>query len=326
MKREIEAKIHLTDDEFLKILNRILLSEKNQKIRAENLKILFKTDEYFSQFENIAEREKQEPRVIRLRTEKSVNTDELKKNRNENRFAKISEVNEFLEKIKSRNQNIKKSSETENAFAPAEKSDSATENLSASEKNLAAENLADEKSYFTIKNKRFECGTEINCEDETLVENPEVLRNFFKATRFKKWFSKEKTSFSFFVKKENGFCVQDKDSVQNQEPVPSCRENVPLCRKSVPILQDSVHCPEKSFPPSQDFVLFHAELEIVNGLKYLEIECTDEKIPEKNAFCGLDEIFLDFGLDVSKKDVRSWVEIIQNLPKNKNQGSENADA
>lgn len=271
MKREIEAKIHLTDDEFLKILNRILLSEKNQKIRAENLKILFKTDEYFSQFENMAEHEKQEPRVIRLRTEKSENAREL----NGKRFEKISEVNEFLEKTKSPNQNTK-------------------------------------KSYFTIKNKRFENGTEINCEDETFVENPEVLRNFFKATRFEKWFSKEKTSFSFFVKRENKFRVQDKDSVQKQESVPSCRENVP------PL--------QEVFSPSQDFVFFHAELEIVNGLKYLEIECTDEKIPEKNAFCALDEIFLDFGLDVSKKDVRSWVEIIQNLPENKNQGSENADA
>lgn len=303
MKREIEAKIHLTDDEFLKILNRILLSEKNQKIRAENLKVLFKTDEYFSQFENMTEREKQEPRVIRLRTEKSENADGL----NGKRFEKISEVNEFLEKIKSRNQNTKKSSATENAFTPAKKSDSATENVSASEKNLT-----DEKSYFTIKNKRFENGTEINCEDETLVENPEVLRNFFKATRFEKWFSKEKTSFSFFVKRENKFRVQNKDSVQKQDSVLAHRENVP------PL--------QEVFSPSQDFVLFHAELEIVNGLKYLEIECTDEKIPEKNAFYALDEIFLEFGLDVSKKDVRSWVEIIQNLPENKNQGSENADA
>lgn len=303
MKREIEAKIHLTDDEFLKILNRILLSEKNQKIRAENLKVLFKTDEYFSQFENMTEREKQEPRVIRLRTEKSENADGL----NGKRFEKISEVNEFLEKIKSRNQNTKKSSATENAFTPAEKSDSATENFSASEKNLT-----DEKSYFTIKNKRFENGTEINCEDETLVENPEVLRNFFKATRFEKWFSKEKTSFSFFVKRENKFRVQNKDSVQKQDSVLPHRENVPPLQEVL--------------SPSQDFVLFHAELEIVNGLKYLEIECTDEKIPEKNAFCALDEIFLEFGLDVSKKDVRSWVEIIQNLPENKNQESENADA
>lgn len=294
MKREIEAKIHLTDDEFLKILNRILFSEKNQKIRAENLKILFKTDEYFSQFENQTEREKQEPRVIRLRTEKSENAREL----NGKRFEKISEVNEFLEKTKSPNQNTKKSSETEN--------------ISATEKNLAKENLTDEKSYFTIKNKRFENGTEINCEDETLVENPEVLRNFFKATRFEKWFSKEKTSFSFFVKRENKFRVQNKDSVQKQDSVLPHRENVPPLQEVL--------------SPSQDFVLFHAELEIVNGLKYLEIECTDEKIPEKNAFCGLDEIFLEFGLDVSKKDVRSWVEIIQNLPENKNQESENADA
>ncbi len=315
MKREIEAKIHLTDDEFLKILNRILISEKNQKIRAENLEILFKTDEYFSQFEDRLEREKNEPRVIRLRTEKSENADEL----NGKRFEKISEVNEFLEKTKSRNQNTKKSSATENAFTPAKKSDSETENISASEKNAAKENLTEEKAFFTIKNKRFENGTEINCEDETLVENPEVLRNFFKATRFEKWFSKEKTSFSFFVEHENGFCVQDKDSVQKQEPVLSNRENVPFCRKSDPPL-------EKTFSPSQNSVLFHAELEIVNGLKYLEIECTDEKIPEKIAVGCIDEIFSDFGLDVSRKDIRSWVEIIQNLPENKNQGSENADA
>lgn len=58
---------------------------------------------------------------------------------------------------------------------------------------------------------------------------------------------------------------------------------------------------------------FHLELEKVNGLKYVEIEVTDEAGPGFAA----DEVRLAlgkfvelFGLDSSKRDSRSWMEII----------------
>ena len=55
-----------------------------------------------------------------------------------------------------------------------------------------------EKSYFCIKRKTIENGVEFNSEYETFVENPETLREFFKATGYIKWFQKTKDSLSVF--------------------------------------------------------------------------------------------------------------------------------
>lgn len=52
-----------------------------------------------------------------------------------------------------------------------------------------------EKAFFTIKVKSVDNGIEINREDETFVENPEVLRTFFKSNEYYQWFYKEKQSF-----------------------------------------------------------------------------------------------------------------------------------
>ena len=49
-----------------------------------------------------------------------------------------------------------------------------------------------EKAYFCIKRKTLENGVEFNAEQETFVENPEVLRSFFEATGYIKWFEKKK--------------------------------------------------------------------------------------------------------------------------------------
>lgn len=54
----------------------------------------------------------------------------------------------------------------------------------------------DEKSYFTIKHKTYENGIELNKEDETFIENPDVLREFFLESDYQKWFEKTKLSFS----------------------------------------------------------------------------------------------------------------------------------
>ena len=55
------------------------------------------------------------------------------------------------------------------------------------------EKFADaQKSYFCIKRKTLQNGVEFNAEQETFVENPEVLRSFFEATGYIKWFEKKK--------------------------------------------------------------------------------------------------------------------------------------
>lgn len=58
---------------------------------------------------------------------------------------------------------------------------------------------------------------------------------------------------------------------------------------------------------------FHLELEKVNGLKYVEIENTSSGENQKDEiFAELKKIVSELGLDISKNDSRSWVEIIEN--------------
>ena len=49
-----------------------------------------------------------------------------------------------------------------------------------------------EKSFFCIKRKTIENGVEFNSEKETFVEDADVLRAFFEASGFIKWFEKKK--------------------------------------------------------------------------------------------------------------------------------------
>lgn len=53
-----------------------------------------------------------------------------------------------------------------------------------------------EKAYFCIKQKSIENGIEYNREHETFIENPAVLRAFFAAAGYIKWFEKKKDSLS----------------------------------------------------------------------------------------------------------------------------------
>lgn len=55
-----------------------------------------------------------------------------------------------------------------------------------------------ESAYFTIKEKSLENGIEFNREYETKIDNPDVLRSFFKAAGYKCWFKKIKDSFSTY--------------------------------------------------------------------------------------------------------------------------------
>ena len=54
------------------------------------------------------------------------------------------------------------------------------------------------RSFFCIKEKRVEGGLELNSESETYIENPDVLRAFFAAAGYAKWFEKTKKSLSVF--------------------------------------------------------------------------------------------------------------------------------
>ena len=62
-----------------------------------------------------------------------------------------------------------------------------------------------------------------------------------------------------------------------------------------------------------DAIEFHLELEKVNGLKYVEIEVTDGTAPADEVTAALEKFVTRLGLDVSKKDSRSWMEIINHL-------------
>ena len=56
-----------------------------------------------------------------------------------------------------------------------------------------------EKSFLCIKKKTIENGVEFNSEKETFVEDADVLRAFFEASGFIKWFEKKKDAISVYV-------------------------------------------------------------------------------------------------------------------------------
>ena len=56
-----------------------------------------------------------------------------------------------------------------------------------------------EKSFFCIKRKTIENGVEFNSEKETFVEDADVLRAFFEASGFIRWFEKKKDALSVYA-------------------------------------------------------------------------------------------------------------------------------
>ncbi len=120
------------------------------------------------------------------------------------------------------------------------------------------------KAYFTIKHKIFQNGIELNKEDETFVEDPEVLREFFIEAGYHKWFEK--------IKKSCG-----------------------------------AYCYSSVLPG----VEFHVEVELVNDLPYIEIEVTQEQGEADKIKQALQELVRQLGLNPEKRDIRSWVEILE---------------
>lgn len=188
MGKEIELKVPVSDKEY---------SELKDKYFSDS-KLVIKIDEYFSKYNSIEERIKNnEPSVIRIRSEK-IDDEPL-------------------------------------------------------------------KSFFTIKTKKKENGIEINKEDETFIEDSEVLRTFFIEAGYHKWFEKEKSAFG---------CYKKSDSISEID--------------------------------------FHMELVIVNNMKYLEVEVTDSKGYSNSVIQNeLEHLIESVGLDPSKKDIRSWYELIE---------------
>ena len=117
------------------------------------------------------------------------------------------------------------------------------------------------KSYFCIKRKVIENGIELNREDETFVENADVVRDLLLFSGYHKFFEKQKNAISAFR--------------------------------------------------TVDDISFHVELEIVNNLKYIEIEVTDSEKPADDVRSSLEAFAGSFALDASKRDSRSWMEILQ---------------
>lgn len=129
------------------------------------------------------------------------------------------------------------------------------------------------KSFFTTKRKSLVDGFEVNDEKESFVENPEVLRDFLLESGFEIWFKKEKDALSVFCALKNGGTK------------------------------------------------YHLELEKVNGLFYVEIEnvssaaggkIEDEEKNREEIFSALEKIVASLGLDIKKRDSRSWTEILKN--------------
>lgn len=119
------------------------------------------------------------------------------------------------------------------------------------------------EAFFTLKYKKKENGIELNQEDESFVENPEVLREFFAEAGYHLFFDKIKRNFS-------ANCISDK-------------------------------------LPGIDF---HAELENVNDLLYLEVEVVQENGDADMIKQSLFDFIQLLGIDPERRDIRSWMEIL----------------
>lgn len=127
----------------------------------------------------------------------------------------------------------------------------------------SAGDRTNERSFFCIKRKTIENGIELNREDETFVENADVIRDLLLFSGYHQFFEKNKDSYG-------------------------------------------VHCQSVVLPGCD----FHLELEVVNGLKYIEVEVTDGTDKADDVRVALEKFMELFGLDTSKRDKRSWMKII----------------
>ena len=154
------------------------------------------------------------------------------------------------------------------------------------------------QSYFTIKRKTVENGIEVNKEDETFLENDEALRILFEEAGYKRWFNKEKTSYS-------SYCLLAEGMGKKSDG------------------DDKVSYVAGNGSESTGQTKFHLELVTVNGLRYVEVEVVlgdddeaeakskdETKKPEANLKAELEKFIIALGLNPADKDPRSWYVII----------------
>ena len=142
---------------------------------------------------------------------------------------------------------------------------------------IRTEIINDKKqSYFTIKRKTLENGIEVNKEDETFLENDEALRILFEEAGYKRWFYKEKSSYS-------SYCVLEEGAGQT-------RFHLEL------VTVNGMNYVEVELVIDDDEVGSKA------GVK--------TKKPETNLKAELEKFIVALGLNPADKDSRSWYQII----------------
>ena len=132
------------------------------------------------------------------------------------------------------------------------------------------------QSYFTIKRKTLENGIEVNKEDETFLENDEALRILFEEAGYKRWFYKEKSSYS-------SYCALAENAEQT-------RFHLEL------VTVNGMNYVEV------ELVIKDDEAEAKAGVK--------TKKPETNLKAELEKFIIALGLNPADKDPRSWYQII----------------
>jgi adenylate cyclase class IV len=134
----------------------------------------------------------------------------------------------------------------------------------------------EKQSYFTIKRKTLENGIEVNKEDETFLENDEALRILFEEAGYKRWFYKEKSSYS-------SYCALKEGAGQT-------RFHLEL------VTVNGMNYVEVELVINDD------EAEAKAGVK--------TKKPETNLKAELEKFIIALGLNPADKDPRSWYQII----------------
>ena len=132
------------------------------------------------------------------------------------------------------------------------------------------------QSYFTIKRKTLENGIEVNKEDETFLENDEALRILFEEAGYKRWFYKEKTSYS-------SYCALEEGAGQTSFHLELVTVN-------------GMNYVEVELVIEDDEAGAKAGAEI--------------KKPETNLKAELEKFIIALGLNPADKDPRSWYQII----------------
>ena len=130
--------------------------------------------------------------------------------------------------------------------------------------------------YFTIKRKTIENGIEVNKEDETFLENDEALRILFEEAGYKRWFYKEKSSYS-------SYCALEEGAVQTSFHLELVTVNG-MNYVEVELVIDDDEAGAKA------------------GVK--------TKKPETNLKAELEKFIIALGLNPADKDPRSWYQII----------------